>query len=87
MLCRIDVQWIFPNAPSLPITLNRGMRMPAWFDTLTLDDVMAREDEEGMLKSVQLVHRLITEEVDAGIPSDRIIVGGFSQGNSLSILH
>ena len=58
--------------------------MPAWFDILSLDDVMARQDEQGMLTSVQLVHRLITEEVDAGVPSDRIIVGGFSQGISLS---
>jgi predicted esterase len=41
---------------------------------------MAKQDEDGILKSVNLVHRLITEEVDAGIPSDRIIVGGFSQG-------
>lgn len=56
------------------------MRMPGWFDIYTLGNIMARQDEDGILKSVNLVHRLITEEVDAGIPSDRIIVGGFSQG-------
>ena len=56
--------------------------MPAWFDIHTLTDVMARQDEEGMLKSVHLVHKLITEEVDAGIPSDKIVVGGFSQGTA-----
>lgn len=54
--------------------------MPGWFDILTLGDVLARQDEDGMLKSVNLVHRLITEEVDSGIPANRIIVGGFSQG-------
>jgi predicted esterase len=57
--------------------------MPGWFDISSLTDVMARQDEEGMLKSVHTVHKLITEEVDAGISADRIIVGGFSQGNHL----
>lgn len=55
--------------------------MPGWFDIKSLTDVMARQDEDGMLKSVHLVHKLITGEVDAGIPSHKIIVGGFSQGN------
>jgi len=59
------------------------MRMPGWFDISSLTNVMARQDEEGMLKSVYAVHKLITEEVDAGISADRIIVGGFSQGNHL----
>lgn len=61
--------------------------MPGWFDILTLGDVLARQDEDGMLKSVNLLHRLITEEVDAGIPADRIIVGGFSQGRFPSLLY
>jgi predicted esterase len=54
--------------------------MPGWFDIRTLGDVTVRQDEDGILKSVNLVHKLITEEVDSGIPADRIIVGGFSQG-------
>lgn len=55
--------------------------MPGWFDITSLGaDIMSRQDEEGMLKSVNLVHRLITEEVDAGVSSENIIVGGFSQG-------
>jgi len=62
--------------------------MPGWFDIRSLGDVMARQDEDGMLKSVNLVHKLITEEVDSGIPADRIVVGGFSQGvfSSFAIL-
>ena len=54
--------------------------MRGWFDVFSLSDIMARQDEDGMLKSVQIVQKLITDEVDAGISSDRIIVGGFSQG-------
>jgi lysophospholipase-1/lysophospholipase-2 len=60
--------------------------MPGWFDITSLGEVLAHQDEEGMLKSANVVHRLITEEVEAGIPSDRIIVGGFSQGIYLSSL-
>jgi len=61
--------------------------MPGWFDILSLGHVMTKQDEDGILKSVNLVHKLITEEVDAGIPSDRVVVGGFSQGvNSTSFL-
>jgi lysophospholipase I len=56
--------------------------MNGWFDVTSLTDVMVRPDEDRMLKSVHLVHKLITEEVDGGISSDKIIVGGFSQGIS-----
>ena len=54
--------------------------MPGWFDVKSFTNIHGQEDEDGILKSINLVHRLITEEVDAGIPSDKIIVGGFSQG-------
>jgi predicted esterase len=54
--------------------------MPGWFDITSLTDVVSRQDEEGIMKSVQLVHRLVKEEIDAGISSEKIIVGGFSQG-------
>ena len=60
--------------------------MPGWFDVTSLGDVLAHQDEEGMLKTVNMVHKLITEEVDSGIPSDKIIVGGFSQGTPSSSL-
>jgi len=80
------VKWIFPHAPPIRITVNGGMRMPGWFDITSLTDIMARQDEEGMLKSVHMVHKLITEEVDAGISADKIIVGGFSQGCAIALL-
>jgi predicted esterase len=61
--------------------------MPGWFDVTSLGDVLAHQDEEGILKTVNMVHKLITEEVDSGIPSDKIIVGGFSQGTASSSLY
>jgi predicted esterase len=73
-------KWIFPNAPTIPITLNGGYRMPGWFDVYNLGDINGRQDEDRMMESVKTIHKLIKEEVDAGVPSERIIVGGFSQG-------
>jgi len=73
-------QYILPNAPNVPITINGGMRMPGWYDIKSLSDWDAPQDEDRMLKTVQMVQKLVTDEVDSGISSDRIIVGGFSQG-------
>ncbi len=46
----------------------------------------SHEDEAGMLASVRTISQLIADEVDAGIPSERIVVGGFSQGSAISLL-
>ncbi len=62
--------------------------MPSWFDLSTLDRLTdsKHDDEKGMLASVAAVDALIQAEVDAGIPENRIIVGGFSQGGAVAIL-
>ncbi|KAI9254684.1 Phospholipase/carboxylesterase/thioesterase [Sporodiniella umbellata] len=81
------VKWIFPNAPSIPITLNGSYRMPGWFDLTGLDKSSLKdEDEKGMLSSLRSVSQFIRDEVDNGIPANRIAVGGFSQGCVLSLL-
>lgn len=75
------VKFILPHAPQNPVTINMGMRMPSWYDIRTMDiGAEAREDAEGLQASSQNVCQLIEEEVAAGIPSDRIVLGGFSQG-------
>ncbi|KAK8843957.1 acyl-protein thioesterase 1 [Kwoniella newhampshirensis] len=82
------VKWILPHAPSIPITLNHGMTCPGWFDINTLDRLTdsVHDDEKGLLQSVASVDALIQAEVDAGIPENKIILGGFSQGGAISIL-
>jgi len=81
-----EVKFIFPNAPNIPITVNMGMRMPGWYDIVSFDDLQGREeDEAGILKSREYLHALIKGETDAGIPSNRIILGGFSQGGAMSL--
>ncbi|KAH9899448.1 Phospholipase/carboxylesterase [Cubamyces lactineus] len=80
------VKWVLPHAPTIPVTANGGMQMPGWFDIYEFGSINSREDEEGMLKTAHALNQLITAEVDAGIPADRILLGGFSQGAAMSLL-
>ncbi|ODN74426.1 acyl-protein thioesterase 1 [Cryptococcus amylolentus CBS 6039] len=82
------VKWILPHAPPIPITLNQGMSMPGWFDLSNLSrlDDPAYDDETGMNKTLASVDALIQQEVDAGIPEDKIVLGGFSQGGVIAML-
>ena len=68
----------------MPVTLNSGFQMPSWFDLLSLDPA-GKEDEAGIKKAAQLVDLIIEEELKTGIPSERIMIGGFSQGGALSL--
>ncbi|KAH8717027.1 Phospholipase/carboxylesterase/thioesterase [Phaeosphaeriaceae sp. PMI808] len=82
-----EVKFIFPNAPNIPITLNMGMRMPGWYDIKSLSTLTDRdEDEEGIIKSRDYFHSLIDQEIEKGIPANRIVIGGFSQGGAMSLL-
>lgn len=78
------VKFIFPNAPEQPVSMNYGMTMPSWYDIQSLGNVEALQDREGVLKSVERLKSILAEEMDAGIPSDRIVIGGFSQGCAVS---
>ncbi|QRV72699.1 carbohydrate esterase family 1 protein [Ceratobasidium sp. AG-Ba] len=80
------VKWILPHAVEMPVTVNGGMVMPAWFDIFSLGKSDDREDEEGILRSSAAINQLIKAENDAGIPNERIVVGGFSQGAALSLV-
>lgn len=82
-----ETKFIFPNAPSIPITVNMGMRMPGWYDIADFSDLASRtEDETGIARSQKVFHAMIDEEIKAGIPSERIVLGGFSQGGAISLL-
>lgn len=64
-----------------------GMRMPGWYDIKSLNTLSGREeDETGILKSKDYFHSLIDEEIANGIPADRVVLGGFSQGGAMSLL-
>ncbi len=79
----MSVRFIFPHAPTIPVTINGGMRMPAWYDILTLD--IEREiDQQQFMASVDAVTALIEREISRGVSSERIILAGFSQGGAIA---
>lgn len=80
-----EVKFVFPNAPNIPISVNFGMTMPGWYDIVSFENLQSQQDEVGILRSQTYFHDLIRKEIDGGIPSDRIVLGGFSQGGAMSI--
>jgi len=79
------IKWVLPHAFRKSITANNGMVMPAWFDIKSFDTQSA-EDEDGMLESSEKIKSLIMAEIASGTPSDRIVLGGFSQGGAMTLL-
>ena len=59
--------------------------MPAWFDIFALEDAQPQEDKVGLERSLKLIRQLIDELIDSGVPKDKIIIGGFSQGGALAM--
>jgi phospholipase/carboxylesterase len=78
------VRWVFPRAPERAVTINNGHRMRAWYDILGAD-LVRREDEAGLRESIALVHGLLDREVARGVPAQRIVLGGFSQGSAITL--
>lgn len=79
----LAIRFVFPHAPVRPITINNGMEMRAWYDikTLSLQD---RADMEGVEQSTKMVRELLESEIAAGIPTERVILAGFSQGGVIA---
>ncbi len=78
------VRFVFPRAPVRPVTINGGHQMRAWYDILGAD-LVRREDEVGLRESIGMVHSLIDREVARGVPANRIVLGGFSQGCAITL--
>lgn len=79
------VRFVFPHAPVRPVTINGGLPSRAWFDMTTLDRNTKR-DYNGLHHSQQRIHELIRRENERGVPSERIVLAGFSQGGAV-VLH
>ena len=79
------VRVVLPHAPRRPVTINGGMEMPAWYDILA-PDFTHGQDSAGIRASGQQLQALIRREIDAGIPAERILLAGFSQGGAV-VLH
>jgi len=80
----LPVRFVFPHAPVRPVTINGGMAMRAWYDILGFDP-HAKEDAAGIRASATAVGQLIEREIERGIPSERIVLAGFSQGGAIAL--
>jgi len=78
------IRFVFPHAPSMPITINGGYVMPAWYD-ITGVDLVSRQDAQGIQKSEAAITALIEREIDRGIAPERIVLAGFSQGCAMAL--
>jgi phospholipase/carboxylesterase len=80
----LRVRFVFPHAPRIPVTVNMGMIMPAWYD-ITEMDLERRHDETGIRRSAMQVEALLDREVERGVQSRRIVLAGFSQGGAIAL--
>ena len=76
----LPVRFVFPHAPEMAVTAFGGQRARAWFDF----NPGGGADLPGLKKSVLQIHDLIQNEIDNGIPVERILLAGFSQGGVLA---
>jgi phospholipase/carboxylesterase len=80
-----SVRFVFPHAPVIPVTINNGYRMRAWYDILGTD-LVKREDETGLRQSLAGVEALLARERERRIAAHRIVLAGFSQGCAMALL-
>ena len=78
------IRFVFPHAPTLPVTLNNGYVMPAWYDIFGAD-LVGRQDSAGIQKSARAISLLIEREISRGIPAQNIVLAGFSQGCAMAL--
>lgn len=78
------IRFVFPHAPVQPVTINNGMAMRSWYD-IYMADLVRREDEAGLRMSQRAVEALIAHENTRGIPTERIVLAGFSQGCAMAL--
>jgi len=79
------VRFVFPNAPVMPVSINGGYQMPAWYD-IAVADLQVQEDEAGLRRSQATIEAIIANEKARGIAAGRIVVAGFSQGCAMALM-
>ncbi len=79
-----NVRYVFPHAPRIPVTINGGTVMRAWYD-IADTDLASRADESGVRASAGILEGLIEQELAKGLASTRILLAGFSQGGAIAL--
>lgn len=82
--CFAHVRFILPHAPDMAVTRNNGYIMPAWYDVYGITPI-SQEDAAGIKTSQAYIDALIAHEMAQGIPSERIVLAGFSQGGAIAL--
>ncbi|MDX1607097.1 MAG: hypothetical protein R3202_12960, partial [Candidatus Competibacterales bacterium] len=78
------VRFVFPHAPVMPVTVNGGMPMPAWYDIHGMD-IPRQQDDAGLRRTARAVAALLDRERDRGIAGERLVLAGFSQGGAMAL--
>lgn len=78
------IRFIFPHAPSIPVTINGGYVMPAWYDIQAID-IGALQDSKGIHRSAGQIEEMVKQLIAQGVQSQRIMLIGFSQGGAMAL--
>jgi len=77
----LNIRFIFPHAPMMPVTINQGFVMRAWYDIKSAS-IASEPDDSGIRSSAASVNQLVDEQIASGIAAERIVLAGFSQGGA-----
>ena len=80
----LPLRFIFPQAPSRPISINNGQVMPGWYD-ISMAELQRKPDEAGVRASQAAINQLIEREIVRGIAAEKIVLAGFSQGGAIAL--
>jgi len=78
------IRFVFPHAPQIPVTINMGMRMPAWYD-IRRPQINRDEDHAGIENSRRRITSILDTLAQQGIPAKRTVLAGFSQGGAMAL--
>lgn len=78
------LRFVFPHAPVRPVSINNGVPMRAWYDIVGMD-FPSRADSDGVVQSIAQVETLIAREGERGVPPERLLLAGFSQGGAVTL--
>jgi phospholipase/carboxylesterase len=81
----LAVRFVFPHANQIPITINGGMVMRGWYDITSIADISDAADIPGIQASINKISTLIDQQITLGIPAEKIILAGFSQGGVIAV--
>ncbi|MEQ8206937.1 MAG: alpha/beta fold hydrolase [Woeseia sp.] len=81
---QLNLRFVFPHAPIREVTLNNGIAMRAWYDIISLDRE-GPQDEDGIRTSAEQLLQLVQREQARGVPANKIVLAGFSQGGAIAL--